>query len=101
MFCHLYLAALPLLLAALVRGYADPGRCTGACNVRDPGLVRRESDGRYFLFSTHERIQYSSSQSLAGPWTSVGSVVPNGSKIGLEGRNDLWVSIRCCDAAAC
>lgn len=90
MFSSVYFAVLPLL-GALVRGYADPGRCTGACNVRDPGLVQRE-DGMYFLFSTHEKIKYASAKSLSGPWTMVGSVVPDGSKIDLSGRNDLWVS---------
>lgn len=75
-----------------MQGYPPPGPCTGACNVRDPGLVVRESDGMYFLFSSHDQIKYASAKSLAGPWTHIGSAVPGGSSIDLAGNDDLWVS---------
>lgn len=89
----LFFAVLPLLFTGAVsQGFPNPRPCTGACNVRDPGLVRRTSDGLYFLFSTHEKIKYASAPQLDGPWTVVGAVVPQGSKIDLAGKNDLWVS---------
>ncbi|KAL4895298.1 putative arabinan endo-1,5-alpha-L-arabinosidase A [Aspergillus ambiguus] len=84
-----YVVAAPLLAAA-VHGYASPGSCSGVCNVHDPSLIRRESDGKYFRFSTGNKISYASASSIAGPWTSVGSMLPEGSSIELEGNDDLW-----------
>lgn len=94
MLAWLYVAVLPLLFGAAAAEYPDPEPCTGACNVRDPAVIRRESDGLYFWFSSHDKIKYAASRSLFGPWTALGSVVPNGSKIELDGRDDLWVSDR-------
>lgn len=74
-------------LAALAHGYANPGSCLGACNVHDPALIRRESDGKYFRFSTGNKISYASSSSIEGPWTVLGSVLPSGSSIDLLSRN--------------
>ena len=79
-------------LVALAHGYANPGSCSGACNVHDPGLIRRQSDGKYFRFSTGNKISYASSSSIEGPWTVLGSVLPSGSSINLAGNDDLWVS---------
>jgi arabinan endo-1,5-alpha-L-arabinosidase len=79
-------------LVALVHGYANPGSCSGACNVHDPALIQRQSDGKYFRFSTGNKISYASSSSIQGPWTVLGSVLPSGSSINLDGKNDLWVS---------
>lgn len=92
MVSSLFLAVIPLLIGALAQGFPNPRPCTGACNVRDPGLVRRTEDGLYFLFSTHEKVKYASAKALEGPWTMLGSVVPKGSSIDLAGKNDLWVS---------
>ncbi|PYH98093.1 endo 1,5-alpha-arabinanase abnA [Aspergillus ellipticus CBS 707.79] len=78
------------LLATLVQGYADPEACSGVCTTHDPGLIRRESDGTYFRFSTGDKISYVSASSLEGPWTSVGSMLPDGSSIDLDGNDDLW-----------
>lgn len=89
---HFSYAALSLF-TALVAGYAPPRGSTGDAHVRDPGLMRRASDGVYFLFSTGDKIKYARSASLDGPWTRVGSVVPEGSKINKPGRNDLWVCL--------
>ncbi|KAF5857842.1 hypothetical protein ETB97_005216 [Aspergillus alliaceus] len=86
----LVLGMLITFLAALAHGYAPPGRCLGPCNVHDPGLVRRESDGMYFRFSTGNRISYASSPSIEGPWRIMGSMLPGGSSINLPGRNELW-----------
>lgn len=82
-----------LLHAHIVLGYADPGSCSGSCNVHDPGLIRRESDGKYFRFSTGNEISYDSASSIEGPWTAVGSVLPDGSSIDIAGYNDLWVRV--------
>ncbi|KAF7595106.1 hypothetical protein BBP40_007310 [Aspergillus hancockii] len=78
------------LLAGYVYGYANPGACSGACNVHDPALIRRSSDGKYFRFSTGNKISYASSSSIAGPWTVIGSMLPSGSSIDLDGKDDLW-----------
>lgn len=83
----------PVLFAALVHGYANPGSCSGACNVHDPTLIQRSSDKRYFRFSTGNKISYASASSINGPWTTIGSMLPSGSSIDLAGNDDLWVSI--------
>lgn len=77
--------------AAVAYAYPNPGGCTGACHTHDPGLIQRESDGIYFLFSTGNEISYASAPTLAGPWTEIGSMLPNGSSIDLPGNTDLWV----------
>lgn len=84
------LGLLPLFTPT-VAGYANPGSCSGACNVHDPALIRRASDGKYFRFSTGNKISYASASSINGPWTVVGSVLPGGSSINIAGNNDLWV----------
>ncbi|OJJ36366.1 hypothetical protein ASPWEDRAFT_37937 [Aspergillus wentii DTO 134E9] len=78
------------LLSSLVQGYANPGSCSGACNVHDPGLIQRQSDKVYYRFSTGNKISYAYSSSIEGPWTNVGSMLPDGSSIDLEGNDDLW-----------
>ncbi|EPS35030.1 putative alpha-L-arabinofuranosidase [Penicillium oxalicum 114-2] len=78
------------LLATLVQGYANPGSCTGACIVHDPTVIQRNSDGKYFRFSTGNKISYASSSSINGPWTNLGSMLPAGSSINLAGNKDLW-----------
>ena len=78
-----------LVLAVSVSAYANPGPCSGSCNVHDPAVIRR-SDGTYFRFSTGNRIQIATAGSLAGPWTFEGSALPNGSIINLAGNKDLW-----------
>ncbi|KAL5354967.1 putative arabinan endo-1,5-alpha-L-arabinosidase A [Aspergillus floccosus] len=84
-----FVATAPLLAAA-VHGYASPGACSGACNIHDPSLIRRESDGKYFRFSTGNKISYASASSIKGPWTTIGSMLPDGSSINLAGKDDLW-----------
>ncbi|KAF9889341.1 hypothetical protein FE257_007451 [Aspergillus nanangensis] len=78
------------LWVGFVHGYGAPGACSGACNIHDPSLVQRESDGVYFRFSTGNKISYASSSSIEGPWTAIGSVLPGGSSIDLAGNDDLW-----------
>jgi hypothetical protein len=82
-----------LAAATTVYGYADPMGCSGVCtNAHDPALIRRESDGRYYRFSTGGKIAIHSARSIVGPWTYIGAAIPNGSKINLNGKNDLWVN---------
>ena len=88
-----HLAAPVALFTALVHGYANPGACSGACVVSDPTLIQRTSDKTYFRFSTGNEISYASATNIAGPWTSLGSVLPGGSIIDLAGNTDLWVCI--------
>jgi len=79
-----------LLLAATVHSYSDPGPCAGACWAHDPTVIQRASDGKYFRFNTGTGIEIATSNSLAGPWTLQGFVLPNGSSIDNPGRNDPW-----------
>lgn len=81
-----------LILITWTHVYAAPGPCSGACHVRDPALIQRASDGKYFRFSTGNKIAIASASDLSGPWKALGSVVPGGSSINLPGRDDLWVS---------
>lgn len=85
---------LQLLLAVCVYGYSNPGTCSGACNVHDPALIKRSSDGTYFRFSTGGGISIATASAAAGPWTAAGTVLPSGSKISLTGNtgSDAWVS---------
>ncbi|KAE8349592.1 putative arabinan endo-1,5-alpha-L-arabinosidase A [Aspergillus coremiiformis] len=81
---------LALLQAAAAYGYANPGSCSGACNIHDPALIRRD-DGTYFRFSTGNLISFATSSSIEGPWTPRGSVLPaDGSRIPNSGSKDPW-----------
>lgn len=81
-------------LAAVVKGYADPMACSGVCNnAHDPALIRRDSDGRYYRFSTGGKIAIHSAPSINGPWTYLRAAIPAGSKINLAGKDDLWVCL--------
>ncbi|KAJ7354462.1 glycoside hydrolase family 43 protein [Mycena albidolilacea] len=57
--------------------------------VHDPSLVQRE-DGKYFLFTTHDKAGIITATHLNGPWTEVGSILPRNSTIQLPGRDDIW-----------
>ncbi|KAJ7837115.1 glycoside hydrolase family 43 protein [Mycena leptocephala] len=57
--------------------------------VHDPSLVQR-TDGKYFLFTTHDKAGIITATHLDGPWTEVGSILPNNSTIQLPGRDDIW-----------
>ncbi|KAG0127052.1 glycosyl hydrolase [Tuber indicum] len=87
------LLKLIILLVAFVStaiSFGNPGACSSACNVHDPAVIRRDSDGKYFRFSTGNKIQIATSSSLSGPWTIKGSAISMGSKINLAGNQDLW-----------
>lgn len=86
-----FLTLLTTFLTFITFGAAvTPRSCSGACNVHDPAVIRRTSDGTYFRFSTGNRIQIATASSLSGPWTIQGSAIPAGSIINLDGRYDLW-----------
>lgn len=79
------LASAPVLLGVLAHNvYAAPGACSGACNIHDPALIQRESDGVYFRFSTGGSMAIASAPAIEGPWTDAGTVLPNGAE-------DMWV----------
>jgi arabinan endo-1,5-alpha-L-arabinosidase len=77
--------------------------------VHDPSLVQRKVDGKYFLFTTHDKGGIITADNLQGlvanvavlelctqsffscsPWKEVGSIVPKNSSIDLPGRDDIW-----------
>ncbi|KAI8941964.1 hypothetical protein NX059_000074 [Plenodomus lindquistii] len=79
-----------LAAASTVYGYANPMACTGVCgDAHDPAMIKR-SDGTYFRFATGNKIAMYSAKSLTGPWEYKGAAIPNGSKINLAGKDDLW-----------
>lgn len=88
----------PTLLSCLlalcigVSAYSNPEPCSGDCFAQDPGLIRRSSDGLYFRFNTDTYIDIMTSKSLSGPWTTAGSVLPDGSLINISDSQALWVS---------
>jgi hypothetical protein len=92
----LFARILPLFsgLAVLVNAYANPLACSGVCgNSHDPAVIRRDSDGKYFRFSTGNRISVATASSLSGPWVAKGSAISGGSKINKKGKDDLWVRL--------
>jgi arabinan endo-1,5-alpha-L-arabinosidase len=88
--------ALSASLAALAwaptaYAYANPGACSGVCtNAHDPSIIRRQSDGTYFRFSTGNKIAIHTAPSISGPWTYKCAMLPSGSSIQLAGNQDLW-----------
>ncbi|KAF7309074.1 Glycoside hydrolase family 43 protein [Mycena kentingensis (nom. inval.)] len=85
----LSLLASILHIAAAV-AFPDPLPISGPFFfVHDPSLVQR-ADGKYFLFTTHNKAGIITADSFGGPWTEVGSIVPNNSSIQLPGRDDIW-----------
>ncbi|KAI5296585.1 hypothetical protein KEM52_006206 [Ascosphaera acerosa] len=78
--------------AAAASNWPEPGKCVGDCYAHDPSIVQRESDGLYFKFTTREYLEYATSKSIEGPWTIVGHILPEGSKLYPEfGENDnVW-----------
>ncbi|OJT10232.1 hypothetical protein TRAPUB_13252 [Trametes pubescens] len=89
-------AGIPLLLSLLtlalgvLAAFPDPLKLSGSVLIHDPSLVQRASDGKYFLFTTHNKGGILTATNLAGPWTSVGSILPSDSSINLPGRDDIW-----------
>ncbi|KAK2773958.1 hypothetical protein FQN53_003894 [Emmonsiellopsis sp. PD_33] len=90
MLSRLSLLLIPLLFHDTVLGVPNPGQCIGPCNGRDPGMVRRTSDGRFFRFQSYNGISISSAPGIEGPWSAPKSMLPGGSSIDLPGNKDLW-----------
>ncbi|KAH9851722.1 endo-1,5-alpha-L-arabinosidase [Lenzites betulinus] len=89
----LFLAALSFssIASPLAAAFPDPLPLTGPfVYVHDPSLIQRESDGKYFLFTSHNKAGIITADNLAGPWTEVGSILPNGASVDLPGNNDIW-----------
>ena len=62
----LFLLLLTFCLGSLA-AFPDPLRLTGRqFFVHDPSLVQRQSDGKYFLFTTHNRGGIFTATNLAG-----------------------------------
>ena len=80
-----------LAWAPTISAYANPGVCSGVCtNAHDPSIIRRQSDGTYFRFSTGNKIAIHTAPSISGPWTYKCAMLPSGSSIQLAGNQDLW-----------
>jgi arabinan endo-1,5-alpha-L-arabinosidase len=87
--------ALLFFFIALACAYPNRGPCTGDCWTHDPTMIQRQSDGKYFRFATGTGINTMTSDSVKGPWKDVGSALPKGSSIKLDGvsSSDIWVCI--------
>lgn len=75
------LAVLPLLAHAQ---WAEPEPTANGPlkGIRDPSLIRRASDGQYFLFSTNGNGTLHTSNSIFGPWTQqAGGALTNASQV--------------------
>ncbi|KAI0647856.1 glycoside hydrolase family 43 protein [Trametes meyenii] len=81
---------LTLCLSVAAASFPDPLKLSGSAIIHDPSLVQRASDGKYFLFTTHNRGGILTATNLAGPWTSVGSILTKDSVINLPGKDDIW-----------
>ncbi|KAL1950447.1 hypothetical protein VTO73DRAFT_5571 [Trametes versicolor] len=83
--------SLSSVASPLATTFPDPLALSGAhVYVHDPSLIQRESDGKYFLFTSHDKAGIITADNLAGPWTEIGSVLPDGSAINLPGNDDIW-----------
>ncbi|KAI0752582.1 glycoside hydrolase family 43 protein [Daedaleopsis nitida] len=79
------------LCTSTLAAFPDPLKLTGSSFfVHDPSLVQRTSDGKYFVFTTHNRGGIFTATNLAGPWTAAGSILSQDSSINLPGRDDIW-----------
>ncbi|KAF2135220.1 glycoside hydrolase family 43 protein [Aplosporella prunicola CBS 121167] len=77
-----------LLAASTALAVSLPMECSGICgNAHDSSLIRRESDGTYFRFSTGGGIAVHSASDLTGPWEYQGDVLESSS---IDGNTDLW-----------
>ncbi|KZV63717.1 glycoside hydrolase family 43 protein [Peniophora sp. CONT] len=84
-------AALAQTLFALTAlATPNPIAGTSSIGVRDPAMWYNSNNKKYYLFATGGNIGTWTSTSLAGPYTYVGAVLPNCSKIQLDGNCVLW-----------
>lgn len=65
--------------------------------IHDPALIRRD-DGKWFRLSTNGNIAIASADSVNGPWTYQGAMLPGGSVIHAvpddgKGTQEIWVSL--------
>lgn len=73
-------------------GYPDPRSCQGNCSwIHDPSLVYE--DGTYWRFSTSGNIAIATAPRLDGPWSYLGPLLVNGTKIFVGKEQDIWVRI--------
>ncbi|EME48234.1 glycoside hydrolase family 43 protein [Dothistroma septosporum NZE10] len=73
--------------------YAYPQACTGVCvDTHDPSIIRRESDGLYFRFSTGGLISIHTAPNITGPWTFACKMLSTNSKVTQKDNpgSDLW-----------
>ncbi|KAL1681718.1 glycosyl hydrolase [Schizophyllum commune] len=70
--------------------FPDPLEGSREIYVRDPAITYSQDLGKYFIFSTQEGIKIFTADDLTGPWERTGSVLPDCSKIELEGNCNIW-----------
>ncbi|KAF9261023.1 glycoside hydrolase family 43 protein [Marasmius fiardii PR-910] len=87
-----FLFLLASLFSVIASVFAVPNPLPGSENiiVRDPTIWYNPDSRKYFVFSTGGGIKIFTSPSLTGPWTNVGFVLPDCSKIDLPGRCEIW-----------
>ncbi|KAL7688284.1 putative glycoside hydrolase, family 43 [Plasmopara halstedii] len=84
------LVGLFVLSGSVDNVFAIPECCQGVCtNTHDPSIIRRD-DGKYFRFSTGNKIAIHSASDISGSWEYLGAALPNNSTIKLPGNDDLW-----------
>lgn len=78
---------------SVASAYYSTGRVTGDIGTHDPCMIRRKSDGKYFLFATHDMISIKTSTDRTR-FTRVGQVLNSAPKwctqAGYGGCNDPW-----------
>ncbi|CAG8129044.1 unnamed protein product [Penicillium olsonii] len=86
------LSLVPLLFTALASAYPNRGPCTGACQTKDPAVIQRVSDGKFYRFGTGTGITTHSAPSVRGPWTELGGALPEGTSLRLDNTDpkNLW-----------
>jgi arabinan endo-1,5-alpha-L-arabinosidase len=70
--------------------YPNPLLCHGNCSwIHDPSIYYE--DGTYWRFSTSGNIAVATAPSLEGPWEYKGPLLPDGTKIKVADKQDIWV----------
>lgn len=77
-------------ISRIAQDWPDPESCQGNCTfIHDPSVVRR-GDGTWFRFSTIGNIAIATAPALGGPWDYQGAMLPDGSKIDVVEKQELW-----------
>ncbi|KAF2099543.1 endo-alpha-1,5-arabinanase precursor [Rhizodiscina lignyota] len=94
LFLTSFVAASPLTLnSKRQEGFPEPLPVSGnLSNCHDPSIVKHQTSGKWYRFCSNAG-RYFSSPGIGGPWTYVGSFLPNGSKLQIynpQPASDIW-----------